>query len=65
MVVELTDDINAYGVYPGGQSGNPGSRYYDNFINTWIKGNYYKIHLYTKDEMASQKNNLGKMVFKN
>jgi penicillin amidase len=63
MVVELTDDINAYGVYPGGQSGNPGSKYYDNFINTWTKGKYYKIHFYKEDEIAAKKNNLGKMVF--
>lgn len=32
MIVELTDTTTAYGVYPGGQSGNPGSKYYDNFI---------------------------------
>jgi penicillin amidase len=62
MVVELTDDINAYGVYPGGQSGNPGSKYYDNFLNAWTKGKYYKIHFY-KGEIAAKKNNLGKMVF--
>jgi len=63
MVVELTDDINAYGVYPGGQSGNPGSKYYDNFINTWTKGKYYKIHFYKEGEIAAKKNNLGKMIF--
>jgi penicillin amidase len=63
MVVELTDNINAYGVYPGGQSGNPGSKYYDNFINTWAKGKYYKIHFYKESEIASKKNNLGKIVF--
>lgn len=63
MIVELTDDINAYGVYPGGQSGNPGSKYYDNFINAWTKGKYYKIQLYQQSEIASKKNNLGKMVF--
>jgi len=63
MIVELTDDINAYGVYPGGQSGNPGSRYYDNFIDTWTKGKYYKIHLYQKDEIASKKTSLGKLIF--
>ena len=63
MIVELTDDINAYGVYPGGQSGNPGSRYYDDFIDTWAEGKYYRIHLYTKETMAAQKNILGKMIF--
>jgi len=63
MVVELTYDINAYGVYPGGQSGNPGSKYYDDFIDTWAAGKYYKIHFYKKEQAASEKNNLGKMVF--
>ena len=63
MVVELTDDINAYGVYPGGQSGNPGSKYYDNFIDTWAAGKYYRIHLYNEDAIASKENNLGKIVF--
>ena len=62
MIVELTDDINAYGVYPGGQSGNPGSKYYDDFIHTWAAGKYYRIHFYKKEE-ASQKNALGKIVF--
>ncbi len=35
MIVQLTDTVEAYGIYAGGQSGNPGSRYYDNFINDW------------------------------
>lgn len=47
MVVELdADSIRAYGVYPGGQSGNPGSRYYGNFVTKWEKGGYYKIRFY-------------------
>lgn len=50
MVVELTTPTNAYGVYPGGQSGNPGSYYYDNFIDTWTRGEYYKIWFMTKEE---------------
>lgn len=43
MVVQLTDETEAYGVYPGGQSGNPGSRFYDNFIETWASGKYYTL----------------------
>jgi penicillin amidase len=35
----------AYGIYPGGQSGNPGSRYYDNFIADWSKGKYYRLKM--------------------
>ncbi len=43
MVVQLTDTTEAYGIYPGGQSGNPGSFYYDSFINNWAAGHYYKL----------------------
>ena len=39
MVVQLDADWpHAYGLYPGGQSGNPGSRYYDNMIDRWANG---------------------------
>lgn len=49
MIVHLTDEIEAYGVYPGGQSGNPGSKYYDTFVDTWAKGVYYRL-LFLKKE---------------
>ncbi|TNE49221.1 MAG: penicillin acylase family protein [Bacteroidetes bacterium] len=45
MVVELTQPVKAWGVYPGGQSGNPGSAYYDNMIDTWVEGNYFELLL--------------------
>ena len=43
MIVSLTDTIEAYGVYPGGQSGNPGSKFYDNFVDQWVAGKYYSL----------------------
>lgn len=43
MIVHLTDKIEAYGVYPGGQSGNPGSKYYDSFLDQWAGGKYYNL----------------------
>ncbi|HQV07246.1 MAG TPA: penicillin acylase family protein, partial [Chitinophagaceae bacterium] len=43
MIVEMSSPTEAYGVYPGGQSGNPGSPYYDNFIDNWVVGKYYKL----------------------
>lgn len=46
MVVELGDRPHAYGIYPGGQSGNIGSPYYDNFISDWNKGKYYQLNLF-------------------
>lgn len=45
MVVSLTDEIEAYGVYPGGQSGDPGNPHYDNFIDTWEAGEYFELWL--------------------
>ncbi len=38
MVVALGPMPKAYALYPGGQSGNPGSYYYDNMVDTWAKG---------------------------
>ena len=43
MIVSLTATTEAYGVYPGGQSGNPGSKFYDNFIDQWVAGKYYSL----------------------
>lgn len=44
MVVEMDDPIKAYGVYPGGQSGNPGSEYFNSFIEDWANGEYYNLN---------------------
>jgi len=43
MIVHLTNQTEAYGVYPGGQSGNPGSRFYDDFVDKWVEGQYHKL----------------------
>ena len=44
MIVELgKTKINAFGIYPGGQSGNPGSPHYREMIDTWSKGGYYEL----------------------
>ncbi|HMR43132.1 MAG TPA: penicillin acylase family protein, partial [Saprospiraceae bacterium] len=44
MVVELTESgPKAWGVYPGGQSGNPASPFFDNFISHWSEGRYYEL----------------------
>jgi penicillin amidase len=43
MVVETGPVLRAWGVYPGGQSGNPGSKYYDNFILDWAAGKPYEL----------------------
>ncbi len=42
MIVELDTVPHAWVVYPGGQSGNPGSKNFDAFVDTWAKGQYYE-----------------------
>jgi penicillin G amidase len=48
MIVHLTGQTEAYGVYPGGQSGNPGSRFYNSFVNDWANGKYYALFFMKK-----------------
>jgi len=38
MVVELGPDMSARTTYPGGQSGNPASSWYDDRIQMWVDG---------------------------
>lgn len=47
MIVSLeTEGVKVWASYPGGQSGNPGSRFYKNMLEAWVKGEYFPIHLY-------------------
>lgn len=50
MIVSLTPETEAYGVYPGGQSGNPGSKYYDGFVDKWAAGEYYTLWMMKKEQ---------------
>lgn len=44
MVVEMAKDgVKAWGVYPGGTSGNPGSPFYDHMVDQWAKGEYNEL----------------------
>mgnify|MGYP000185609387 CR=1 FL=1 len=55
MIVQLSQNTEAYAVYPGGQSGNPGSRFYDNFVDAWVKGEYYTLWMMKRNETADKK----------
>ena len=44
MIVEMSSPPKALGIYPGGQSGNPGSRYYDDMIDRWAAGDYIELN---------------------
>lgn len=62
MIVDLGEKVKGIGVYPGGQSGNPGSRYYDNMVDTWAKGEYYDL-LFLSAPGEAPDRILGKQTF--
>jgi penicillin amidase len=54
MVVSLEKTgVRAWGVYPGGQSGNPGSPYYNSMLNTWANGNHYPFQFSSDSNLKS------------
>lgn len=55
MIVELGARPKAVGIYPGGQSGNMGSPYYNNFINDWNQGKYYQLNFFMTQQEAREK----------
>ncbi len=62
MVVQMTDETEAYGIYPGGQSGNPGSLYYDSFVDKWAAGQYNTLRI-MKNEADAKKGTIWLMRF--
>ena len=50
MIVELDDETRAQAVFPGGQSGSPSSRFYDDSMDEWIEGKYHSISLVKNPE---------------
>jgi penicillin amidase len=47
--------VKALGHYPGGQSGNPGSKYYDNMVDAWANGDYFELLLLkSADDMPNR-----------
>ncbi|HQD09732.1 MAG TPA: penicillin acylase family protein, partial [Flavihumibacter sp.] len=38
-----------------GQSGNPGSRFYDNSISDWAAGKYYRLWLMKEAEKEDER----------
>lgn len=55
MIVALGKSVKAYGVFPGGESGNPGSFYYDDMVDTWSSGKLNElVYLQSKDEKSER-----------
>ncbi len=54
MVVALGKEPIAYGILPGGQSGNPGSKYYDNQLSTWEEGKLNQLLFFSNKEQYKE-----------
>lgn len=54
MVVALGEQPTAYGIIPGGQSGNPGSKYYDNQLGTWEEGKLNQLLFFNNKEQYTE-----------
>jgi len=53
MIVEMSSPPKALGIYPGGQSGNPGSKHYDDFIDDWAAGKYHELNFMQSEEKTA------------
>ena len=55
MVVQMGPQVKGYGVFPGGESGNPGSYYYDDMFPTWRDGKLNELlFLSSPDEKSDR-----------
>lgn len=44
MILDFSDGkVSGIGVYPGGQSGNPGSKYYDDLLEDWAVDKFHEL----------------------
>ncbi|PWJ59900.1 penicillin amidase [Dyadobacter jejuensis] len=55
MVVELGPKPVAYGIYPGGQSGNPGSPYYLNLLEKWEHGELNRLLFLESEQQQDER----------
>ncbi|MDH4296103.1 MAG: penicillin acylase family protein [Cyclobacteriaceae bacterium] len=56
MIVSLEKTgVKMWGVYPGGQSGNPGSKHYTDMVDHWANGEYYPLLFLHKPEDARER----------
>ncbi|WP_455170218.1 penicillin acylase family protein [Aegicerativicinus sediminis] len=58
MIVEMSTPPKALGIYPGGQSGNPGSSHYDDMIDSWAKGDYLDLDFIQSEEDVNPSYNI-------
>jgi penicillin amidase len=64
MVVELGSEITAWTTYPGGQSGNPASTWFDNRIDLWVAGELEEVLFPTSSEQLEGSDVAGNLTLR-
>ena len=55
MVVQMGPIVKGYGILPGGESGNPGSFFYDDMLKTWQNGQLKELlFMQSPDEKSNR-----------
>jgi penicillin amidase len=63
MVVSLEKTgVKSWATYPGGQSGNPGSKHYADMLERWTSGKYFPM-VFMKDPEAAKDRTLQSVQF--
>jgi len=55
MIVDFAHPEHSFGIYPGGQSEDPGSPHYDDLVKPWAEGRYLSLPFYLKPESFQPK----------
>jgi penicillin amidase len=53
QIVDLKDLSKSMAIHAPGQSGQLGSKHYDDFANMWVKGEYHPM-LWTRDQIENE-----------
>ncbi len=55
MIIEMGKKTKAFGVFPGGEQGDPRNKKYDAFTQKWYEGEYYELISYASKDEAKRK----------
>ena len=55
MIVDFANPSRSIGVYPGGQSGNPGDPHYADLMPLWAQGKYAPLNMVGKEKTLKQR----------
>ena len=58
LIVTLEPKTKGWFIYPGGQSGNPGSPHYTSFVELWRQGQYIPVTIDANEMLAKEAHTL-------